>query len=372
MSQPENQRFNVTYKITTPEGSQQSARERAETICIEQTIEFPSDLVTQPHIREHVFGRIESVAQDGKLPAGVVISYAADCAGDDLDQLLNVIYGNISLHAGIRVQQVDLPTGMLERFNGPNFGQAGLRRLLDAPRRPLLCTACKPMGLSPQQLARQAYQYALGAIDIIKDDHGLANQPFAPFQERVAACVKAVEKANRETGGNTRYFPNITAGSKTAQRAKIAADLGAGGFLVSPGLCGLDTMRCVADTFALPILAHPALQGSYVVSPQQGISHFALFGQLNRLAGADAVIFPHFGGRFAFTAQDCRQLSAGTRTPMGNLAPIFPVPAGGMTLEKVPGIVDFYGPDIILLIGGDLHRGDLVTNCRTFRKLVDG
>ena len=66
MSQPENLRFNVTYKITTPEGLPESVREKAEAICIEQTIEFPADLVTQPHIRKHVFGRIESLKQEDR------------------------------------------------------------------------------------------------------------------------------------------------------------------------------------------------------------------------------------------------------------------------------------------------------------------
>jgi ribulose-bisphosphate carboxylase large chain len=31
-----------------------------------------------------------------------------------------------------------------------------------------------------------------------------------------------------------------------------------------------------------------------------------------------------------------------------------PVPAGGMTTERAPEMLDFYGPDTILLIGGNL------------------
>jgi ribulose-bisphosphate carboxylase large chain len=31
-----------------------------------------------------------------------------------------------------------------------------------------------------------------------------------------------------------------------------------------------------------------------------------------------------------------------------------PVPAGGMTLERVPEMLDFYGADVMLLIGGSL------------------
>jgi ribulose-bisphosphate carboxylase large chain len=33
------------------------------------------------------------------------------------------------------------------------------------------------------------------------------------------------------------------------------------------------------------------------------------------------------------------------------------VPAGGMTLARVPEMLDFYGPDVMLLIGGSLLAG---------------
>ena len=37
-----------------------------------------------------------------------------------------------------------------------------------------------------------AYDFAKGGIDLIKDDHGLANQNYAPYEERVRACCAAV------------------------------------------------------------------------------------------------------------------------------------------------------------------------------------
>jgi ribulose-bisphosphate carboxylase large chain len=55
-------------------------------------------------------------------------------------------------------------------------------------------------GSSTAALAEMAYQLALGGIDVIKDDHGLANQTWSPFEQRVTACCAAVAKANQETG----------------------------------------------------------------------------------------------------------------------------------------------------------------------------
>jgi hypothetical protein len=37
-------------------------------------------------------------------------------------------------------------------------------------------TALKPMGSTTAELAKMAYDFAKGGIDIIKDDHGLADQ----------------------------------------------------------------------------------------------------------------------------------------------------------------------------------------------------
>ena len=92
-------------------------------------------------------------------------------------------------------------------MSGPRYGRAGLREKVGQPVRPLLCGVLKPVGLCVTDLAKLAYSYALGGLDIIKDDQGLANQAFCPFEERVRRCVGAVEKANQQTGRNALYLP---------------------------------------------------------------------------------------------------------------------------------------------------------------------
>ena len=115
-------------------------------------------------------------------------------------------------------------------FAALHFGRAGLRELTGAADRPLLSTALKPMGLAPADLAELAYRFALGGIDLIKDDHGLTNQTFCPFEERLARCTEAVAKANRETGGRSIYLPNVTAApEEMRRRARLANQAGAGG-----------------------------------------------------------------------------------------------------------------------------------------------
>lgn len=227
------ERFRVAFRLT---GEESEARAKAEDICIEQTVEFPAHLIKSGDIRDKIFGRIESFDRADTGAYTVVISFAIEVTGFELKQLVNVLFGNISLKPGIRIQQIDIPALLLSKFRGPRFGVTGLRALMNEPTRPLLCTALKPMGLSAAQLAEQAYQFALGGIDIIKDDHSLANQSFAPFQERVARCSEMVGIANQRTGYKCMYFPSLTASpDNLIESALFARHAGAGGLLMSPG-----------------------------------------------------------------------------------------------------------------------------------------
>jgi ribulose-bisphosphate carboxylase large chain len=244
------------------------------------------------------------------------------------------------------------------------------------PNRPLLCTALKPLGLSAPDLAGLAYQLALGGLDIIKEDHGLTDQPFARFIDRVGRCAEAVARASRRTGQPCLYIPNVTApADQVLARARVAKNLGAAGAMIAPGLAGWDALRLLAEDsdFGLPILCHPALLGTFAICPDHGLAHHVVFGQLPRLAGADATIFVNFGGRFSFSQQDCREIVDGATHPMGHLKAIFPVPAGGMTLRHLPKMVEFYGRQAIFLIAGGLyaHGPDLAESARQFRRAVE-
>jgi ribulose-bisphosphate carboxylase large chain len=56
------------------------------------------------------------------------------------------------------------------------------------------------------------------------------------------------------------------------------------------------------------------------------------------------------------------------------MRPAVPVPAGGMIRERVPEMLDFYGADVMLLIGGGLleAREKLAEATAEFVKAVHG
>ena len=229
------------------------------------------------------------------------------------------------------------------------------------------------MGSDAKTLAEMARTLALAGFDVIKDDHSLANQHWATWKERVTLISAAVKEANEVTGGNSAYIPSLNMPfDQVIAAAHTAKDLGAGGLLVLPGITGFDSLRVIAedDTLALPILGHPAMLGSLVIPKEVGINHGIVFGTLMRLAGADISIFPNIGGRFSFTADQCLEIADLSRKKLGSLKPITIAPAGGMTLERIPEMIDMYGKDTALLIGGALSRGHLADNAARMCELV--
>src|SRR5437764_318697 len=107
------ERFKVLYRLT---GSQAEAAERASDICLEQTVEFPGDLLPEGDILDHIVGQIESLEPADANHWDAMISYAVESVGAELTQFLNVIFGNISIKVGIRIERLDLTPGLLQHF----------------------------------------------------------------------------------------------------------------------------------------------------------------------------------------------------------------------------------------------------------------
>jgi ribulose-bisphosphate carboxylase large chain len=371
----------VTYRLLAVDGP--AAAARARDIALEQTVELPADAVSRD-VAERVVGRVELIEPWGEAGdrgggggAGgggearwrAVIAFDAALAGSDMAQLLNLLFGNISLKAGIRVAGIDWPPELLAALGGPRRGIAGLRELTGAQGRALVCSALKPLGASAAEIAARAYQFARAGIDIVKDDHSLSDQAPAPFRERVERCQHAVARANRETGGRSLYFPNLTAGgARLLERADFARRAGCQGGVVNALPVGLDALRAVAAATGLALMSHPALAGVFFHA-DHGIAPELLLGDLFRLAGSDAVIYPNVGGRFTFPEATCAAINARLRAPLGPVRPAFPVPAGGIEADRVPHWIGRYGTDTIFLVGGSLYAQPDVAAAT--RRLVD-
>ena len=263
-------RLRATYQLTCrPDEDPQS---KAEAIAFEQTVELPPECVSAELVAE-VVGEVEGLEASGEGVWRATLSYSAELAGGNFSQLMNLLYGNISLLSGIRLQGVEWPEELLASCPGPGFGIEGLRALCGAERRrPLTCGVAKPLGLSSRELAQKVGRMARAGIDVIKDDHSLADQPIAAFRERVRLCQRALEEANESTGGSTVYLPSLGgSGRDLYERVDYVTDLGCRGVVILPFYLGLDTVAELASDSGLALLAHPS--GSGVLSgPEHGIA----------------------------------------------------------------------------------------------------
>ena len=130
------------------------------------------------------------------------------------------------------------------------------------------------------------------------------------------------------------------------------------------------------------------LGGSLTPKPSHGFAFDIALCALPQLCGADATVFPNVGGRFGFTLEECQsivrvRLFRHLRPPLSlspqapkklNLSlslslslfvfagagvprvpkPIAATPGGGMTLDRIPEILQVLGRDITLLVGGSV------------------
>lgn len=339
-------RLQAIYKIR---GDAASIEERARAIAIEQSVETPLAAIRDSRILSDIVGQVAAIKDCGGGWFDVRIDLATATVGEDAGQLVNMLFGNTSLYDDVVLDDAVFPDDLLAAFGGPRHGVAGLFSRAKVKERALTCSALKPQGLPAEDLAELAFKLALGGVDFIKDDHGIADQSFSPFESRVRACAAATRKAAAISGQETRYVPNLSGHFGQIERQiAIARSEGLDTAMIAPMISGVSTVQALRQAHPdFVLIAHPAMTGATRMSPY-------VFAKLFRLFGADAYIFPNPGGRFGYTVECCTKIADALRCPWNGLLPSLPVPAGGMNLEKVPEVLDFYGRDAMLLIGGAL------------------
>jgi len=357
-------RLTATYHVRCDAAA---IEERARAIAVEQSVEMPLGAIADPFVLSEIVGRVEDIRDQGDGVFAVRVALSGETIGHDAGQLINMLFGNSSLHDDVVLNDVEVPPALAAAFGGPRHGLDQLRQRAGAGGRALTCSALKPQGLPPAALAELARRFALGGIDYIKDDHGLADQAYASLAARVAAVTAALRELDRPT---THYVPSLS-GDLAAMRAQIAIarEAGIDTIMVAPMVAGLANFHAlVKENPGLAFIAHPSLAGAARLAPP------LLLGKLFRLLGADAVVFPHYGGRFGYSPATCRLLARAALDGWQGLRPCLPVPAGGMSRQRVAEMLDFYGADIMLLIGGALlqARERLVEETAAFVAEVHG
>ena len=136
-------RINVTYRVLS-EASDIEAR--AQAIAVEQSVEMPVEAIDDKHVLAEILGRVEDIADNNDGTYKVRVSLATETTGLETAQLVNMIFGNSSIHEAVTLEDADFPKELTDVFGGPNFGIDGLRDRCGGEGRAMTCSALKPQG----------------------------------------------------------------------------------------------------------------------------------------------------------------------------------------------------------------------------------
>lgn len=358
----------AVFKAVPAEGM--SMEDVAGRIASESSVGTWTTLTTlKPHIRK-LMAKAYVVREDGLIK----VAYPLDLFElGSIPQLFSSVLGNIFGMRAIKklkVLDIRFPKEYVKSFKGPGFGIQGVRDKLKVYDRPILATVPKPkVGLTTEEYGEAAYEILAGGMDLVKDDENLTNQKFNMFEKRLAAVMKAIDKAEKETGEKKGYLVNITAETKEMlRRLKLVADYGNGFVMVdilAAGYAAVQTVRDAAEEYGLAIHAHRAFHAAFTRPKDHGVS-FYLIAKISRLAGVDHI---HIGTNVGKMQTDLRDLRATqdvitkdkfvpendeTKEPQEwyGMKPVFPVASGGLHPGVLPQLLDFMGKNIIIQVGG--------------------
>jgi 2,3-diketo-5-methylthiopentyl-1-phosphate enolase len=332
-----------------------------------------------PEVRERlcskVIGYYEIPAPKGTKKAVVQLGFPTAAWEENVNvpMLLLSIAGNcFAFPTKLRMLDVYIPEAIAAKFKGPKFGIEGLRQHLGIEKRPLCLQIIKPkMGMTPQETADQVYQSALGGADLVKDDEMCSELANCRFDDRLEAVLKALAKAERETGQKTLYMVSITDEvDRVVEKARRAVKAGATGLLLAY-TAGLSTLRVLAEDpdINAPILLHV----SHMLSQLPTIN-FPVLSKLCRLCGADMMLTPSLWSSIPVASvEESLRVSQILHAPFYHIRRTWPMPAAGMYPGLLPVLVQENGSDIIIPAGGGMlgHPMGYQAGARAWRQAID-
>jgi ribulose-bisphosphate carboxylase large chain len=285
----------------------------------------------------------------------------------NISQLLSSIAGNVfGLEAisNLRLLDVSFPQKMLRHYHGPRYGIEGLRKLLKVKKRPFLGTIIKPkMGLNPEEHARVAYEAWVGGCDIIKDDENLTNQNFNPFDERVELTLRMRDKAEEETGERKGYIVNITAPSveELYRRQDIVLEHGGEYVMLDVVIAGYVTLQSLRNRdMDTAIHGHRAMHAAFTRNKKHGI-HMAVLARVFRLIGVDQLHIGSLLGKMEGPRRDVLYCRDVLTEKWRGIKRTLPVASGGLNPALIPELLEGFGTDFVIQMGGGIHGHPLGT-----------
>ncbi len=353
-------------------------QEAAQAIAEEQSTGTWTTLTTQLDYVRRLDGVVESVEESGRGYLTAIRFPAELFEQGNVPQYLSVVAGNVfglgRLEA-VRLVDVEFPESLV-RFNGPNFGIEGVRKLLGTHDRPHVGTIIKPkLGLNPADTADLAYEAASGGVDFIKDDETLTNHAFCPMVDRVEAVMARLDEAKDETGRLVLYAVNVSdRADRIVERAEEALERGANTLMVDVITCGYSALEALAEEpgIHVPIHVHRTMHAAMTRNPEHGIAMRPI-ARLVRMMGGDQLHTGTVSGKMGGNAEEVILDNHALTDPWYGFRPVFPVASGGLHPGKVHAELETLGTEIVLQAGGGIHGhpDGTAAGARAMRQAVD-
>ena len=291
--------------------------------------------------------------------AQVEIAFPVANVGPNLSSLLATVAGNLfelGEVTGLRLLDLELPPAYAAGFAGPGFGIEGTRRLAGVFERPLIGTIVKPsIGLTPAQTAELVDSLCAANIDFIKDDELIADPPYAPFEQRLAAVMPVLQRHADRLGRMPMYAINIS-GSIDEMLRRHDAVLAAGGTCVMVsvnwvGFAGVEHLRRHAQ---LPIHGHRNGWGAFTRHPALGFS-FEAYQKLWRLAGVDHLHVNGIRSKFWEPDDSVIRSARACLAPFAGVPALMPAFSSGQWAGQAPDLyTQLRSTDLMHLAGGGI------------------
>ncbi len=324
----------------------------------------------------------------------VKIAYTKELfEAENLPQILSALAGNIfgmKVLKYLRLLDIGFPKAIIEKYMGPKYGIAGIRKQTKIRDRPLLGTIVKPkVGLNEKEHAKVCGEAWRGGLDIVKDDENLTSMTFNRFDKRIVETLKIKDKIESETGERKFYMPNITAPLTTMKkRADFVIDNG-GKYvmvdIVTIGFSALQEIRDYLENREVIIHAHRAMHAAFTRNKKHGMTMLVL-AKLMRLIGMDqlhtgTVVGKMEGGRkevLEINKIITEQKIMGNNLSIldqewDNIKPTLPVASGGLSPLDVPELMKTLGKNMVYQFGGGCHGHPDGTEAgaRAIRQAID-
>ena len=335
-------------------------------------------------LRERYAARVEKITELGAveapslsgsgLPKGmsgpavrrtaeVTLSWPLENMGVSLPNVQATVAGNLfelKPFSGLKLLDIHFPPSFLTKYQGPQFGVAGTRRLTGVYGRPVIGTILKPsVGMSPEQTAAQVKMLIEAGVDFIKDDELQADGPHCPFAQRIPAVLRVIEEFAQATGKRPMYAANITGEiDEMLRRHDLVVAEGGTCVMVSMNSIGLPAMAALRRHTQVAVHGHRNGWGMLGRSHAIGMS-FVAFQKFWRLAGIDHA---HVNGLRNKFCEDDASVIASARTCLTPMFPpphagceILPVFSSGQSAKQVPDTYKALGSmDLLYACGGGI------------------